>query len=115
MESIVTRDFEDQLMRIVLALVLLTIGVAQLFFANQIRDRLLLLRQYLQRVYAHHPMLSKLFGPPLRMTVLRGYTVRKRIIGAILLLSSVVLFISAFQSPDPCEEDFWRMTKREGC
>ena len=110
-----TRGFEDQLIRIILSLILLVIGVVQLFFANELRDRLLLLRQFLERIYERHPMLSKLFGPPLRMTVLRGYTVRKRIIGAILVLSSVVLFVSAFQSPDPCEEDFWRMTKREGC
>lgn len=110
-----TRGFEDQLIRIILALILFVIGAAQLFFANEIRDRLLLLRQSLRKTYEHHPMLLKLFGPPLRMTVLRGYTVRKRIVGAILILSSIVLLVSAFQAPDPCEEDFWRMTKQEGC
>ena len=110
-----TRSFEDQFIQIVLALILMAVGVVQLFFANQLRDRLLLLRQYLQRLYDRHPMLSKIFGPPLRMTVLRGYTVRKRIIGAILILSSIALLVTAFQTVDPCEEDFWRITRRDGC
>jgi len=111
----VTRRFEEQIIEILLALILMVIGVVQLFFANQLRDRLLLVRQYLQGLYERHPLLMKMFGPPLRMTVLRGYTVRKRIVGAILLISSIVLLLNAFQSPDPCEADFWHITKQDGC
>jgi len=110
-----TRNSVEQFVEIGLALILMAVGVVQLFFATQLRDRLLLVRQYLQRLYDRHPILSKIFGPPLKMTVLPGYTVRKRIIGAILILSSMVLLITAFQTPDPCEEDFWRITKRDGC
>ena len=73
-----TRRFEEQIIEILLALILMVIGVVQLFFANQLRDRLLLVRQYLQGLYERHPLLMKMFGPPLRMTVLRGYTVRRR-------------------------------------
>jgi hypothetical protein len=110
-----TRSFDEQFIEIVLALILMAMGVVQLFFATQLRDRLLLLRQYLQSQYDRHPILTKIFGPPLKMTVLPGYTVRKRIIGAILILSSIALLVTAFQTPDPCEEDFWRITKRDGC
>lgn len=110
-----TRSFDEQFIEIVLALILMAAGVVQLFFATQLRDRLLLLRQYLQKQYDRYPILTKIFGPPLKMTVLPGYTVRKRIIGAILILSSIALLVTAFQTPDPCEEDFWRITKRDGC
>lgn len=68
-----------QLVYILLFLVLFPSGVAQLFFAQKIRDQLLRVRQYLERVYDRRPILLKVFGPPLKTLTLRGYRVGKRI------------------------------------
>ena len=102
----------DQLVYILLFLVLFPFGVAQLFFAHKIRDQLLRFRHYLERVYERRPILQKLFGPPLKAVTLRGYTVGKRIGGAILIIISIWCLISAFTPPDPCDSDYWSITKR---
>lgn len=102
----------DQLVYILLFLVLFPFGVAQLFFAHKIRDQLLRLRQYLERVYDRRPILLKLFGPPLKTLTLRGYTVGRRIGGAILISISIWCLISAFLPPDPCDSSYWSITER---
>lgn len=103
-------SLQAQLVYILLFLVFFPLGVAQLFFVHRIREQLLRLRHYLEQVYEQHPMLLKLFGPPLKKTTLRGYTLRRRITGAILIIASIAFLISAFLPPDPC--DYWKMT---GC
>jgi hypothetical protein len=113
MSGPVTRTFEDQLVRILLFLLLFSVGVAQLFFVHEIRKKLFRLRHYLEGIYEQHPLLLRLFGPPLKNTTLRGYTVMKRIGGAILIIMSIVFLISAFQSPDPCDYHYWSITQRE--
>jgi hypothetical protein len=105
----------DQLVYILLFLALFPSGVAQLFFAHKIRDQLLRFRHYLERLYERRPILLKLFGPPLKTLTLRGYTVGKRIGGAIMIIISIWCLISAFQPPDPCG-GYWSITKRrDGC
>jgi hypothetical protein len=108
-----TRSFEDQLVRILLFLLLFSVGVARLFFVHQIQKKLLRLRRHLEGAYKQHPILPKLFGTPLKNTTLRGYTVRNRIVGAILIVMAIVFLISAFQSPDPCDYHYWSITQRE--
>jgi hypothetical protein len=110
-----SRSFDDQLVRGVLFLLLFSAGIAQLFFINEIQKRLLRLRQYLGQVFECHPILLKMFGPPLRTLDLKGYTVGKRIGGVILIILSIVFLISIFQPPDPCVDDYWRMTRRDPC
>lgn len=110
-----SRSLGDHLGGVLLFLVLFPLGVAQLFFVHEIRERLLLLRDYLDRVYERHPMLLKLFGPPLKTITLRGYTVSKRIGGAILIIISIWCLISAFLPPDPCDSHYWSITKRDPC
>jgi hypothetical protein len=110
-----TEKLLDQLVYILSFLVLFPLGVAQLFFAPKVRDQLLHVRKYLERVYEHHPILLKMFGPPLKTLTLRGYTVRMRIGGAILTLVSILCLVSAFLPPDPCDSDFWSMTKQDPC
>ena len=110
-----SRNFEDQLVRIVLFLVLFSAGVLQLFFVHGIRNKLLRLREHMERLYQRHPMLLRLFGPPLRRIELRGYTVGKRIGGAILIILSLVFLISAFLPPDPCDDHYWSITRRHPC
>lgn len=105
-------SLQAQLVYILLFLVLFPLGVAQLFFAHKIQEQLLRLRHYLERVYEHHPILLKVFGPPLKKLTLRGYTVGKRIGGAILLIISIWCLISAFLPPDPCDSHYWSITKR---
>lgn len=100
----------DQLVYILLFLVLFPYGVAQLFFAHKIRDQLLRVRHYLERVYERHPILLKMFGPPLKTLTLKGYTVGRRIGGAILIIVAILCLISAFQQADPCESDYWSIT-----
>ena len=102
----------DQLLYILFFLVLFPLGVAQLFFAHKIRDQLLRVRHYLERVYEQHPILLKLFGPPLKTLTLRGYTVGKRIGGAIIIILSILCLISAFLPPDPCDSNVWSITER---
>lgn len=102
----------DQIVYILLFLVLFPWGVAELFFAHKIRDQLLRVRDYLERVYEHRPILLKVFGPPLNRLTLRGYTVGKRIGGAILILISIWCLISAFLPPDRCDSNYWSITKR---
>ena len=102
----------DQLVYILLFLALFPLGVAQLFFAHKIRDELLRFRHYLERVYERRPMLLKVFGPPLKTLTLRGYTVRKRIGGAIIIIISIWCLISALLPPDPCDSGYWSITKR---
>lgn len=102
----------DQLVYILLFLVLFPSGVAQLFFAHRIRDQLLRVRQYLERVYKRRPILLKLFGPPLKTLTLRGYTVGRRIGGAVLIIISIWCLISAFLPPDPCDSNYWSITER---
>ena len=102
----------DQLVYILLFLILFPVGVAQLFFAHKIREQLLRFRDYLERVYERRPILLKLFGPPLKTLTLRGYTVGKRIGGAILIILSIWCLISAFLPPDPCDSGYWSITKR---
>ena len=97
---------------ILLFLVLFPLGVAQLFFAHKIRDQLLRVRHYLERVYEHHPILLKIFGPPLKTLTLRGYTVGKRIGGAVIIIISIWFLISAFHPPDPCDSRYWNITRR---
>lgn len=104
-------SLQAQLVYIVLFLVFFPLGVAQLFFVHKIREQLLRLRHYLERVYEHHPILLKIFGPPLKKLTLRGYIVRKRIMGAILIIMSILFLINAFLPPDPC--DSWKMTPCE--
>ena len=108
-----TKDLSlDQLVYILLFLVLFPLGVAQLFFAHKIRDLLLRVRHYLERVFKHRPILLKVFGPPLKTLTLRGYTVRKRIGGAIIIILSIWCLISAFLPADPCDFHYWSITKR---
>ena len=104
-------SLEAQLVYILLFLVFFSLGVAQLFFVHKIRDLLLHLRHYLEQIYERHPILLKLFGPPLKMLTLRGYTVGKRIGGAILIIVSIAFLMNAFLPPDPC--DYWKMTPCE--
>ena len=109
-----SRSFEDQLVRGLLGLLLLVAGIIQLFFINEIKKKLLRLRQYLARLYERHPILMRMFGPPLKTIDLKGYTVAKRIGGVILIIVSIVLLISIFQAPDPCD-DYWSMTRSRRC
>jgi hypothetical protein len=109
-----TRSFEDQLVRGVLGLLLLVAGIMQLFFINEIKRKLLSLRQYLARVYERHPILMRMFGPPLKTIDFKGYTVAKRIGGVILIILSIALLVSIFQAPDPCD-DYWSMTRSGRC
>jgi hypothetical protein len=109
-----SRSFEDQLIRGLLGLLLLVIGIMQLFFVNEIKRRLLSLRQYLAQVYDRHPILLRMFGPPLKTIDLKGYTVAKRIGGVIFIILSIALLISIFQAPDPCD-DYWSMTRSGRC
>jgi hypothetical protein len=109
------RSFEDLLIRMVLFLLLFSAGIVQLFFIKEVRQKLLHLRQYLLKVYERHPMLMKLFGSPLKTVELKGYTVAKRIGGVILIIVSLVILISIFQPRDPCEENYWSITKRDPC
>ena len=102
----------DQLVYILLFLGLFPFGVAQLFFAHRIRDQLLRVRQYLERVYDRRPILLKIFGPPLKTLTLRGYTVGRRIGGAIMIIISIWCLISAFLPPDPCGSDYWSIVER---
>lgn len=104
-------SLEAQLIYILLFLGFFSLGVAQLFFIHRIRDELLHFRLYLEKVYKQHPLLLKLFGPPLKKLTLRGYTVRKRIEGVILIIISMAFLINAFLPPDPC--DYWKMTPCE--
>jgi hypothetical protein len=108
----VTKLSQAQLVYVLLFLVLFPLGVAQLFFADKIQEQLLRLRHYLQSVYEHHPILLKVFGPPLKTLTLRGYTVGKRIGGAIVITISIWCLISAFLPPDPCDSHYWSITKR---
>jgi hypothetical protein len=105
-------SLQAQLVYILLFLVLFPLGVAQLFFAHKIREQLLRVRHYLERVYEHNPILLKVFGPPLKKITLRGYTVGRRIGGAILIIISIWCLIRAFLPPDPCESDYWSITRR---
>lgn len=104
-------SLQTQLLYIFFFLIFFSLGVAQLFFAHRIREQLLSLRHYLEQVYEPHPMLLKLFGPPLKKLTLRGYTFRKRIIGAILIIVSIAFLINAFLPPDPDPCDYWKMTR----
>ena len=61
----------DQLVYILLFLVLFPLGVGQLFFAPKIRDQLLRVRHYLERIYEHRPKIQKVCGPPLKTLTLR--------------------------------------------
>lgn len=74
-----SRSFEDQLVRGLVGLLLLVAGIIQLFLINELKKKLLRLRQYLGRVYERHPILTRMFGPPLKTMDLKGYTVAKRI------------------------------------
>ena len=109
-----SRSFEDQLVRALVGLLLLVAGILQLFFINEIKKKLLRLQQYLARVYERHPILMRTFGPPLKTIDLKGYTVAKRIGGVILIILSIVLLISIFQAPNPCD-DYWSMTRSGRC
>ena len=111
----VSRSFEEQLVGGLFFLILFSAGVAQLFFIHQIQKKLLGLRQYLERVYDRHPILLKVFGPPLKTLELKGYTVGKRIGGAILIIISIVVLISVFRLPDPCDDSYWSITRRDPC
>ena len=102
----------DQLVYILFFLVLFPVGVAQLFFALKIRDQLLRVRHYLERVYQNRPILLKIFGPPLKTLTLRGYTVRMRIGGAVLIIVSILCLINAFLPPNACDSNYWSITKR---
>ena len=102
----------DQLVYILFFLAFFPLGVAQLFFAPKIRDQLLGVRDYLERVYERRPILRKLFGPPLKTLTLRGYTVGKRIGGALMIIISIWCLISALRPPDPCDYHFWSITER---
>lgn len=110
-----SRTLADQLIRVGLFLFLFSAGVIQLFFTSEVRQLLLRLQAYLQRVYGRHPILLRMFGPPLRTLNLKGYTVAKRIGGVLLILISVIFLVSVFQSPDPCEDDYWSITRRDPC
>src|SRR4030095_1536233 len=108
-----SRSFEDQLVRAVLCLLLFSAGIVQLFFINEIQKRLLRLRQYLGQVYERHPILMRMFGPPLKTIDLKGYTVGKRIGGVVLIILSIVFLISIFTPPGPCDDDYWSITRRD--
>lgn len=109
------RSLEDLLIRAVLFLFLFFAGILQLFFIKEVQQKLLHLRQHLLKFYARHPMLMKLFGSPLRTVELKGYTVAKRIGGIIFIIVSLVILISIFQPRDPCEDNYWSITKRDPC
>ena len=104
-------SLQAQLIYIFLFLICFSVGVAQLFFVHRIREQLLHLRSRLERIYQRHPVLLKLFGPPLKTLTLKGYTVRLRIGGAALIILSILFLITAFLPPDPC--DPWKMTPCE--
>ena len=106
------RSLADQLVRVGLFLILFSAGVIQLFFLTALNRHL---RQYLGRAYERFPILIKAFGPPLRHTELKGYTVAKRIGGVMLIIFSLVLLISAFQPRDPCNDHYWSITRRDPC
>jgi hypothetical protein len=110
-----SRSFEDELVRAVLCLLLFSAGIVQLFFINEIQKRLLRLRQYLGQVYERHPILMRMFGPPLKTIDLKGYKVGKRIGGVVLIILSIVLLISIFKQPGPCDDDYWSITRRDPC
>jgi hypothetical protein len=115
MTAQVSRSFEYQLVGGLLFLLLFSAGIAQLFFIHEIRKRLLGLRQSLERIYERHPILLKVFGPPLKTLELKGYTVGKRIGGVILIIISIVVLISVFQPPEPCGESYWSITRPDPC
>jgi len=105
----------SQLVGGLLFLILFSVGIAQLFFVHQIRTKLLRLRQYLDRMYGRHPILLKLFGPPLKTLDLKGYTIGKRIGGAILIIISIFVLINVFQLPEPCAGSYWSITRSDPC
>jgi len=106
-------SLQAPIVQVLLFLAIFSLGVTQLFFVHKIREQLLRLRHYLEGVYERHPILLKLFGPPLKKLTLRGYTVRKRIIGAVLIIVSIVILINALLPPDPHPCDPWKMTPCE--
>jgi hypothetical protein len=108
----VSRSLADQLVRVGLFLILFSAGIIQLFFIAAV-DRHL--RQHLGRAYERFPILLKIFGPPLKNTRLKGYTVAKRIGGVILIIISFVFLISAFQPRNPCDDHYWSITRRDPC
>jgi hypothetical protein len=115
MAEFLPRNFADLLIRALLFLLFFSAGIVQLFFIKDVQRYLLRLRQVLLRVYERHPILTKLFGSPLKTIELKGYTVAKRIGGVILIIISIVILISIFQPHDPCEDNYWSITKREPC
>jgi hypothetical protein len=110
-----SRSFEHQLVGGILFLLLFSAGIAQLFFIHDIQKKLLGLRRYLERLYERHPILLKMFGPPLKTLELKGYTLGKRIGGVILIIISIVVLISVFEPPGPCDENYWSITRQDPC